>query len=76
MATFYVSPTGNDSSDGKTTATAFRTLAQAQQAMRVSTGVDTTIVQGGTYALSAPSTLTAQDSGRQLRRSERAERCD
>ena len=60
MATFYVSPTGNDKAAGTSPTTAFATLAKAQAAMRASAGADTAYLEGGTY--STPLKLTAQDS--------------
>ncbi len=62
MTTYYVSPDGSDSNTGTSASTAFKTLSAAQQAMRASGGADTTIIEGGTYALSSPLQLTAADS--------------
>src|SRR5215470_15749748 len=63
MATFYVSPTGNDSATGKTAGAAFKSLAKAQAAARLNgTTADTIVVRGGTYSLSSPLALTAKDS--------------
>lgn len=62
MSTFYVSSTGDDSGDGLTLATAFKTLERAQQAMRDSAGADTALIKGGTYTLNQPLALTGADS--------------
>lgn len=65
MAEFYVSPTGSDSSSGRSadSAGAFQTIGRAQQAMRASAGADTVHIRGGTYGLNAPLSLTAADAG-------------
>ncbi len=63
MAKFYVSTTGNDNADGLSVATAFKSLAQAQTAMRTSAGDDITDVRGGVYEFKTPLTLTAADNG-------------
>lgn len=62
MTTYYVSPTGNDSANGTSASTAFKTLGKAQAAMRTSSGADTTVLAGGTYTLTAPLALTSADS--------------
>ena len=58
---FYVSTSGSGSGDGSA-AQPFATLAQAQAAMENST-VKTTVVEGGTYAMSSTLDLTAKDNG-------------
>ena len=62
MTVFYVSPQGSDSASGLSTTTAFKTLAEAQAAMRASGGADTTYIMGGTYFLNSPLALTSADS--------------
>jgi hypothetical protein len=60
-AAFHVSPTGSDSASGSA-AHPFASLARARAAMAGST-VKTTVVEGGSYALSATLNLTAKDNG-------------
>ncbi len=57
---YFVSPLGNDASSG-TLSKPFATLQRAQQAFRQKRG--DVFLRGGTYYLSAPLVLTAQDSG-------------
>ncbi len=63
MTNFYVSTKGSDSAVGTSLATAFRTLAKAQEAMRASSGEDTTFVRGGTYVQKTSLKLTEEDAG-------------
>jgi parallel beta-helix repeat protein len=63
MATFYVSTLGSDNADGRSLATAFRTIEQAQSAMRASAGEDTVLVRGGTYEFKTPLYVRAEDAG-------------
>ncbi|WP_063770710.1 fibronectin type III domain-containing protein [Streptacidiphilus carbonis] len=67
MATFYVSPSGDDRSTGTTPAQAVRTPQRAQQLVRAVDGTMTGDVQvvlaNGTYRLDQPLTLDARDSG-------------
>lgn len=66
---FYVSPEGSDTQNGKSAETAFATLEKARNAIRElkqSKELDKTVtvyLQGGTYQLSKPFVLTAEDSG-------------
>jgi hypothetical protein len=65
---FYVSPSGSDSGTG-TQSSPFRTLPQAQQAVRkqIASGLSEPItvrLASGVYNISAPLTLTAVDSGK------------
>ena len=65
--TFYLSPTGNDTSPG-TLARPFATLAQAREAVRVAkaqpgAGAIRVVLRGGTYYLPEPLVLTPADSG-------------
>lgn len=68
-ADFYVSPTGSDSNDGKTAATAFATPAKARDAVRAlkaSLGAPRDIVvllRGGTYHIQETLIFTSADSG-------------
>ncbi len=66
QATFYVSPTGNDSNPGTITEP-FLTITAAQTAVRaLSTSMTGNIVvylRAGVYPLSAPLTFDVQDSG-------------
>src|SRR5437773_12353498 len=63
--TFYVSPRGDDESDGTTTAP-FGTLQRAQRALREmkdgSARVKIVVLEG-TYYLDSPLTFAAEDSG-------------
>jgi len=63
----YVSTAGSDSHDGLSEAKPFSSLTKAQQAVRAQvasmTANITVHIAPGTYALSAPLILTAQDSG-------------
>ena len=67
-ADFFVSPTGSDSNTGTSGASPFQTLPKAQQAVRgvlASSGTNITVnLAAGTYFLSAPLRLTAEDSGK------------
>jgi parallel beta-helix repeat protein len=63
MTTYYVSAQGNDSAAGTSTSTAFASLARAVQAMGSSSSGDVTYVMDGTYKLTAPLTLTGNNSG-------------
>jgi hypothetical protein len=67
-ADVYVSTTGSDSNDGLSEAKAFSTLTKAQQAVRAqisSMNANITVrIAPGTYELTAPLVLTAQDSGK------------
>ena len=68
---FYVSQTGNDSSDGKTQSTAFATIERAQHAVRevkAASGNITSInvyIKGGNYELSKPLIFKPEDSGKE-----------
>ncbi len=66
QATFYVSPSGNDSNPG-TLAAPFLTLTAAQAAVRALSGSMTgdivVYLRAGVYPLSAPLTFGTQDSG-------------
>jgi parallel beta-helix repeat protein len=62
VTNFYVSTQGNDSASGKSSSTAFKSLAKAQAAMRASAGADTTYISKGTYFLPSAVTLTSADS--------------
>ena len=59
---YYVSPNGNDANSGTSASAPFKTLGKSQLAMRVS-NIKTTYLMGGMYDLSAPLDLTAADSG-------------
>jgi hypothetical protein len=60
---FYVSPTGNDKNAGTLNAP-FLTLAKAQQAMRAAPVADrTAYLLSGTYTVTSPIVLSAQDNG-------------
>lgn len=59
MATYYVSPTGNDAAAGTSTGTAFKSLTKAQTASGVS---DTIVLMNGTFTLSTPLALTSSDN--------------
>jgi hypothetical protein len=69
-ATVFVSPDGKDSNDGKTVATALKTLPAAQTAVRAALkttsgqrdGVVVSLGEG-VYRLAAPLMLSAEDSG-------------
>ena len=65
--TFYVSPSGNDSSSGLTTSTPVKTLSRAQQLVRsANANMDeniTVYLRGGTYPITTPLTMTELDSG-------------
>lgn len=67
-AEFFVSPTGSDSNAGTSSASPFQTLPKAQQVVRsalASSGTNITVnLAAGTYFLSAPLRLTAEDSGK------------
>lgn len=67
QATFYVSPTGNDTNDGSF-ATPFKTLARAQKAVREVNGSmskDVVVcMRGGTYQLTNTLTLDNTDGGK------------
>lgn len=70
QADFYVSPEGSDAADGKTTATAFATLARARDAVRAyKADIDSpprdiiVLIRGGTYHISETVTFTPDDSG-------------
>ena len=63
LTIFHVSLHGSDDADGLTEATAFRTLEQAQTAMRGTGGNDETRVHEGTYHLTTPLYLRAEDNG-------------
>lgn len=63
MATFYVSPTGNDSNTGLDESSSFQTLERAIEAMHQSDGADTVYLGGGTYYVNGSLQLTAEDSG-------------
>lgn len=60
-AQFYVSPTGNDSANGLTPATAFLTLGKCQTAMR--SGAKTCNILTGTYTFGADLDFTSADNG-------------
>jgi hypothetical protein len=67
-STFYVSPKGNDQSQG-TASRPFRTLAQARDAVRAANRIGPArdirvILRGGTHRLLDTFTLTGGDSGR------------
>jgi hypothetical protein len=66
MATYYVAPNGNDANPGTQTQP-FATLQKARDVVRTRTvGMTGDIIvylRAGTYALTSPLTLTAQDSG-------------
>lgn len=63
MATFYISPTGNDNNTGLDASSSFQTLERAVEAMRQTGGGDTVYLAGGTYHANTPLNLTAADSG-------------
>ncbi|KAH4977337.1 hypothetical protein HBI76_226230 [Parastagonospora nodorum] len=67
-ADVYVSTTGSDSNDGLSEAKPLSSLTKAQSAVRAQIGAMnaniTVHIAPGTYELSAPLVLTAQDSGR------------
>ncbi len=69
-ADFYVSPTGSDTNDGKTAATAFATLAKARDAVRQFKAIIdspprdiTVLIRGGTYPIAETVTFSSADSG-------------
>ena len=62
MTIFHVSKSGDDTADGLSAATAFRTLPAAQAAMQTSAGADQTLVHQGTYRLTTPLTLDGNDN--------------
>jgi parallel beta-helix repeat protein len=62
MATFYVSPTGNDTNTGLDASSSFQTLERALEAMRQTGGGDTVYLAGGTHYASNLQ-LTSADSG-------------
>ena len=59
---FYVSPSGSDSSAG-TLAAPFASLEAAQKAMQASSTVKVTYLRAGSYARTAPLTLSSADAG-------------
>ena len=66
---YYVAPNGNDSADGSESAP-FATLAGAQKALRariaagnLPQGGITVYIRGGTYAMTEPLVMSAEDSG-------------
>ncbi len=59
---YYVATTGTTGNDGLST-TYPVTLAQAQTLMRASSWIKTAYLAGGTYAMSAPLSLTSADNG-------------
>jgi hypothetical protein len=66
---FYVSPAGSDSNAGTSASAPFKSITQAQQAVRSQiassmTGNITVNLAPGTYQLSQTLSFTAQDSGR------------
>lgn len=59
----HVSPTGDDAAAG-TAAAPFQTLGRARDALRAAGPAGSTVwIHGGTYSLTEPLELTAQDSG-------------
>ena len=67
QATFYVAPNGSDSNKG-TEEAPFKTIAQAQKAVRAINGTMTgdisVILRGGTYQLSSTVNFTEADGGK------------
>jgi hypothetical protein len=64
QSSFFVSMQGNDSADGTTLASAFRTLQRARDAARKTGGPSSVLVAGGVYFQSAqPLRLGQVDSG-------------
>ena len=67
QSSFFVSMQGNDSADGTTLASAFRTLQRARDAARKTGGPSSVLVAGGVYFQSAqPLRLGQVDSGTTL----------
>jgi hypothetical protein len=60
---FYVSPSGSDSNDGTSSATAFATLERARNAMEGSSETKVTYLMGGTYKRSSALYLGGRDAG-------------
>ena len=67
QATFYVAPNGSDSNKGTEEAT-FKTITQAQKAVRAINGTMTgdisVILRGGTYQLPSTVNFTEADGGK------------
>lgn len=61
-ATFYVSPTGSDSTGSGSESSPFATINKGLEASRSVPPPATIILRGGTYYLPAPIVLTSQDS--------------